>query len=125
MDIAELKNADGEFAVGVGDCVQAMVVLTSGGATLSRRLARRPRAIGLLVQGRVEGKVQGDVKGGYEVRVGPRRAGSARFPSPRRKHVGARRDVYQFRIIEYDEEGANIVLSRRAAGAFAGSDRRT
>ena len=39
MDIAELKNADGEFEVALGDLVQAMVVSTSGGLTLSRRLA--------------------------------------------------------------------------------------
>ena len=29
MDIAEVKNADGEFEVAVGDLVQAMVVSTS------------------------------------------------------------------------------------------------
>jgi len=39
IDIAELKNADGEFEVALGDRVQAMVVSTSGGLTLSRRLA--------------------------------------------------------------------------------------
>ena len=39
MDIAELKNADGEFEVAVGDRVQAMVVSTSGGLMLSRGLA--------------------------------------------------------------------------------------
>jgi len=39
MDIAELKNADGEFEVKLGDRVQVMVVSTSGGLTVSRKLA--------------------------------------------------------------------------------------
>ena len=39
MDVAELKSADGEFEVAVGDLVHAMVVSTSGGLTLSRKLA--------------------------------------------------------------------------------------
>jgi len=79
MDIAELKNADGEFEVAVGDLIQAMVVSTSGGLTLSRKLA------GAAVSDRqfeaafqsglpVEGKVEREVKGGYEVRIGRRRA---------------------------------------------------
>jgi hypothetical protein len=33
MDIAELKNADGQIEVALGDLVQAMVVSTSGGLT--------------------------------------------------------------------------------------------
>ena len=40
MAIAELKNADGELEVKLGDLVQAMVVSTQGGLTLSRRLGR-------------------------------------------------------------------------------------
>ena len=35
----ELKHAEGEIEVALGDRVQAMVVSTSGGLTLSRRLA--------------------------------------------------------------------------------------
>src|SRR5215510_10448082 len=40
VDIAELKNADGIVDVAVGDRIQATVVSTAGGLTLSRRLAR-------------------------------------------------------------------------------------
>jgi small subunit ribosomal protein S1 len=39
IQIDELKNADGEVEVAIGDCIQAMVVSTAGGLTLSRRLA--------------------------------------------------------------------------------------
>jgi small subunit ribosomal protein S1 len=121
MDIAELKNAGGEFEVAVGDLVQAMVVSTSGGLTLSRRLAgaaASDRQFEAAFQSGlpVEGKVEREVKGGYEVRIGRRRAFcpisqiDVRGASPS-EHAG---HVYQFRIIEYKEEGANVVLSRRA-----------
>ena len=36
IEIAELKNADGALEVAVGDRIQAMVVSTEGGLTLSR-----------------------------------------------------------------------------------------
>ena len=121
MSIAELKNADGEIEVKLGDLVQAMVVSTQGGLTLSRRLGRSAASdqqFEAAFQGAlpVEGKVEREVKGGYEVRVGRRRAFcpisqiDARGADPT-GHVG---HVYQFRIIEYKEDGANIVVSRRA-----------
>ncbi|MGI0128559.1 MAG: S1 RNA-binding domain-containing protein, partial [Thermoplasmata archaeon] len=121
MDIAELKNADGEFEVAVGDLVQAMVVSTSGGMMLSRKLAgatASDRQIEAAFQSGlpVEGKVEREVKGGYEVRIGRRRAFCPISQIDVRgantsAHEGR---VYQFRIIEYKEGGSNIVVSRRA-----------
>jgi small subunit ribosomal protein S1 len=121
MDIAELKNADGEIEVALGDRIQAMVVSTSGGLTLSRRLA------GAAVSDRqfeaafesglpVEGKVEREVKGGYEVRIGRRRAFCPISQIDLRGADASAHEghVYQFRIIEYKEGGENIVLSRRA-----------
>jgi small subunit ribosomal protein S1 len=121
INIDELKNADGEVEVSVGDRVQAMVVSTSGGLTLSRRLA------GAAANDRqfedafhsglpVEGKVERQVKGGYEVRIGRQRAFCPISQIDIRgadalAHEG---HVYQFRIIEYKEGGSNIVVSRRA-----------
>ena len=121
MEIAELKNADGQFEVAVGDVVQAMVVSTSGGLTLSRKLAgaaASDRQFEAAFQSGlpVEGKVEREVKGGYEVHIGRRRAFcpisqiDIRGANPS-AHAG---HVYQFRIIEYKEDGANIVVSRRA-----------
>ena len=121
MDIAELKNDAGEFEVALGDRIKAMVVSTQGGLTLSRRLAGAAASdeqfetafqSGLPV----EGKVERAVKGGYEVRIGRRRAFCpisqidlrGADPSAHEGHV------YQFRIIEYKEGGANVVVSRRA-----------
>ena len=121
MDIAELKNADGKIEVALGDLVQAMVVSTSGGLTLSRRLVGAAASDGQFEAAfqsglPVEGKVEREVKGGYEVRIGRRRAFCPISQIDLRgadasAHVG---HVYQFRIIEYKEGGSNIVLSRRA-----------
>jgi small subunit ribosomal protein S1 len=41
IEIAELKNDEGALEVAVGDRIQAMVVSTEGGLTLSRHLAAR------------------------------------------------------------------------------------
>ena len=121
MDIAELKNSDGEIEVKLGDRIQAMVVSTSGGLTLSRRLAggaASDQQFEVAFEGGlpVEGKVERQVKGGYEVRIGRRRAFCPISQIDLRGadatvHEG---HVYQFRIIEYKEEGKNIVVSRRA-----------
>jgi small subunit ribosomal protein S1 len=121
IDIAELKDTDGNVEVAVGDRIQARVVSTSDGITLSRRGvsdAATQREIedafhdGLAI----EGKVEKTVKGGYEVRIARERAfcplsqiDIARTPDPA-VHEG---NVYTFRIIEYSEGGRNIVLSRR------------
>jgi small subunit ribosomal protein S1 len=121
IDIAELKDADGDVEVSVGDRISGMVVSTSGGIVLSRKGVRNAAtqreledafASGLAV----EGKVASVVKGGYEVRVARERAfcplsqiDIIRTEDPA-THVGR---VYAFRIIEYKDAGKTVVLSRR------------
>jgi small subunit ribosomal protein S1 len=121
IDTAELKDDEGDLEVAVGDRIQAIVVSTDGGLTLSRRLARAAAGGRQLEDAfqtglPVEGKVEGEVKGGYEVRVAHQRA-FCRYsqidtlrtePST---HIGR---VYEFRIIDYKEGGRNLVVSRRA-----------
>jgi small subunit ribosomal protein S1 len=51
IDLAELKDADGKLEVAVGDRLQAIVVSTAGGLTLSRRLARNAATDRLLDDG--------------------------------------------------------------------------
>src|SRR3954447_8440205 len=75
IEVEELKDADGDIEVSVGDKVQAMVVSTAGGMRLSRRLARGSASDKQLEDAYraglpVEGKVEKEVKGGYEVRIG-------------------------------------------------------
>ncbi len=122
IDIAELKDDEGDLEVAVGDRIQALVVSTSGGLKLSRRLAlgaATARQLEDAFHARlpVEGKVERAVKGGYEVRIARQRAfcpisqiDIVRNTEPS-QHEGR---VYRFRIIEYKEGGRNIVVSRRA-----------
>lgn len=118
----ELKDEDGALELAVGDRLEAVVVSTERGITLSRRLARGAATdrqlddafqTGLPVEGRVEGVN----KGGYEVRIGRHRAfcpisqiDAVRTTDPA-EHVGR---VYAFRITEYKDGGRNLVVSRRA-----------
>ena len=121
LDVAELKDADGDIEVDVGERITAMVVSTSGGITLSRKGVRNATTqrevedafnAGLAV----EGKVAQAVKGGYEVRIARERAfcplsqiDTARTEDPN-VHVGK---TYAFHVIEYKNGGKDVVLSRR------------
>jgi small subunit ribosomal protein S1 len=119
--LAELKDADGNVEVAIGDRIQAVVVSTSGGVVLSRRGVRnaatqRELEDAFRAELAVEGKVESVIKGGYEVRVARERAfcplsqiDIVRAADPA-VHVGK---TYSFRIIEYKDGGKSIVVSRR------------
>ena len=121
IDVAELKDASGNLEVAVGDRINAMVISTSGGITLSRKGVRNAATQRELEDAfragiAVEGKVVQAVKGGYEVRIARERAfcplsqiDIARTTDPA-VHEG---QVYSFRVIEYKEGGKNVVVSRR------------
>jgi small subunit ribosomal protein S1 len=121
IDVDELKNADGEIEVAIGDRLQAMVVSTAGGVKLSRRLSRGAANDQQIADAfhsglPVEGKVEKEVKGGYEVRINRHRAFCPISQINVRGADAAAHEgnVYQFRIIEYKDGGANLVVSRRA-----------
>jgi small subunit ribosomal protein S1 len=121
IDLAELKDDEGDIEVSIGDRIQAVVVSTSGGIKLSRKGVRnaetqRELANAFQADLAVEGKVESVNKGGYEVRIGRERAfcplsqiDIVRTADPA-VHVGK---TYTFRILEYKEGGKSIVLSRR------------
>ena len=118
----ELKDDDGDVEAAVGDRIQATVVSTAGGITLSRRLQRGAATVRQLEEAYraglpVEGRVDGQVKGGYSVSIARQRAfcplsqiDAVRTADPA-VHEGR---VYTFRIIEYGEGGRKFVVSRRA-----------
>jgi small subunit ribosomal protein S1 len=122
IELEELKNEDGVLEVAVGERIQAVVVSTDGGLSLSRKLARgavTARQLEDAFRARlpVEGRVERAVKGGFEVRIARQRAfcpasqiDIARNTNPA-DHEG---HVYTFRIIEYKEGGRNLIVSRRA-----------
>ena len=121
IDVAELKDADGDIDVNVGDRIQAMVITTTGAIVLSRKGVRNAATQRELEDAfnaglAVEGKVVQPVKGGYEVRVARERAfcplsqiDIVRTDDPN-VHVGK---TYAFRVIEYKNGGKDVVLSRR------------
>jgi small subunit ribosomal protein S1 len=118
----ELKNDEGLVEAQVGDRIEATVVGTAGGITLSRRLQRgaatRRQLEGAFHAGLpVEGKVDSQVKGGFIVTIAGARAfcpisqiDSVRDTDPA-MHLGK---VYTFRIIEFRDDGRKFVVSRRA-----------
>ncbi len=122
IDIEELKDADGDIEVSIGDRIQAVVVSTSGGIVLSRKGMRNAASLREIENAfnagiTVEGKVEKVLKGGYEVRISRERAfcpfsqiDTTRTEDPT-VHEGR---VYTFRIIEYRDGGKSIVVSRRA-----------
>ena len=122
IEIDELKDEAGTIAVAVGDRIQAVVVSTSRGLKLSRRLALGAATARQLEDAfraglPVEGKVERAVKGGYEVRLARLRAfcpvsqiDTARNADPS-QYEGR---TYRFRIVEYKEGGRNVIVSRRA-----------
>ena len=121
IEVDELKDADGRLEVSVGDRIQAVVVSTSGGLVLSRKLARKAATARQLEDAfhsglPVEGKVERAVKGGFEVQIGRQRAFCPisqidTVHSDATSHEGR---VYRFRIIEYKDGGRSLVVSRRA-----------
>src|SRR5437764_13938915 len=69
IDLAELKDEDGALEVAVGDRIQAVVVSTEGGLTLSTKLTRGAATMKQLEDAYrsrlpVQGKVERSVKGG-------------------------------------------------------------
>ena len=94
---------------------------TAGG--LSSRTARRGAATRQQLHDAfrsrlpVEGRVEGVNRGGYEVRVAGQRAFcplsqiDTAFTNEPAVHVGR---VYTFRIVEYKEDGKDLIVSRRA-----------
>lgn len=122
LDLAELKNEQGELEAAVGDRIQATVVSTTGGLRLSRRLQRGAASARQIEDAfraglPVEGKVEKAVKAGYEVKVAGLRAfcpmsqiDIVRDTDPA-THLGR---VYAFRIMDFAEGGQKFVVSRRA-----------
>ena len=117
----ELRDADGGLEVAAGDRIQAVVVSTEGGLTLSRKLARGAASARQLEDAArsglpVEGRVERVVKGGFEVRIGGARAFCpfSQIDTIRTEPAAHEGRVYEFRIVEFKEGGRNLVVSRRA-----------
>jgi small subunit ribosomal protein S1 len=120
IDIDEMKDPDGNLEVAVGDRIQAVVVSTTGGLTLSRKLARGAATLRQLEDAfesglPVEGKVERAVKGGFEVTIARQRAFCpfSQIDTLRTEPAVHEGQVYEFRIVEFKNGGRDLVVSRR------------
>ena len=122
IEVAELKDDEGDIEVSVGDRIQAMVVSTAGGLTLSRALTRGAATLRQLEDAfnaglPVEGKVEAEVKGGYEVRIA-RQRGFCPFSQIDTQRgtesITTHRAGLQVPDHRYKDGGRNLVVSRRA-----------
>ena len=127
IDVAQLRDADGNLGVKVGDEIEARVVETmgkQGSVVLRRTVARGPEAKAELAQAAqlglaVAGTVTAVNKGGVEVLVAgvrgfcPISQLEARHVADASEYVGRK---LEFRVTRYDVDrrGVNLVVSRRA-----------
>jgi small subunit ribosomal protein S1 len=121
VDKDELLNEDGELPYTEGDILELYVVSRNESEL---RLSRALSGIGGIAvledafekQVPVEGKVKDQIKGGFHVTIMQRRAFcpisqmDLKFIENLEDYVGK---TYQFLITEIEEDGKNIVISRR------------
>lgn len=117
----ELRNEEGVVPYKEGDALQLYVVDTSGGQVkLSRALsgAGSMQALRDAYENRVpvEGRVKEAVKGGFSVEVMRKRAFcpvsqmDLQYVEDPSVFIG---NTYEFRVIKFEQNGRNIVVSRR------------
>jgi small subunit ribosomal protein S1 len=121
-DPEEFRDKDGNLNIKEGDRVELRVASFRGGIHLSKAMkVHGAQAVHLLREAQrnqipVEGRVASVNKGGFEIEISGLRAFcplsqiDLHFCEKPEEHVGAR---YQFRVLEMDEKGKNIILSRR------------
>jgi small subunit ribosomal protein S1 len=122
-DIEEFRDKEGNLNIREGDRVEMKIASFRDGIHLSKALKiYGAQAIHLLREAKinqipVEGRVAAVNKGGFDIEISGLRAFcplsqiDLQFCEKPEEHVGAR---YQFRVLEMDEKGKNIILSRRA-----------
>lgn len=124
IDLAELTGEDGNVTVAVGDEIEAFFVSVKNG---SRKLTTKVRGYSTLTLAEirdayeagmpVSGKVRGGIKGGFDVNVGgvrcfcPLSQIDLRGSRESGTYVG---QTFPFKVLEYGEDGQNVILSRRA-----------
>lgn len=122
MDIAEFRDKNNNLEVNIGDSIEAFIVSTSHGEIqLTRTMGRGKINQELLSTAYAEhlpvhGTVTGVVKGGYAVSLSGIRCfcpfSQIDIKSPENPEDLINQS-FEFAIIEYKENGKNIILSRR------------
>nr|WP_320011435.1 30S ribosomal protein S1 [uncultured Desulfobulbus sp.] len=123
LQASELRNEEDELTASVGEAVQVFFLAARGGEMLfTTRLGSNQSGVRELEDAfqagiPVEGKVTGEVKGGFSVTVANQRCFCPYSQMDVRKVESA--DEYlektmTFKIIEFSNQGRNIILSARA-----------
>ena len=123
LQASELRNEEDELTASVGEAVQVFFLAARGGEMLfTTRLGSNQSGVRELEDAfqagiPVEGKVTGEVKGGFSVTVASQRCFCPYSQMDVRKVESA--DEYlektmTFKIIEFSNQGRNIILSARA-----------
>ncbi|MDX9801606.1 MAG: S1 RNA-binding domain-containing protein [Spirochaetia bacterium] len=123
LDIAEFTDKDGNITVNEGDKIKAFFLYSKNGDMhFTTRLSGDKAGKDLLANAfengiPIEGMVEKEIKGGYEIKIGDSRA-FCPFSQMGEKRV-ENADQYigrnlTFKIIEYKENGRNILVSNRA-----------
>ena len=124
IDLSEFADKEGNITVKAGDSIEAFFVTVQNGIRKLTTLVNGYSAVTLNgirdafeASLPVNGEVRREVKGGFEVSVGGVRCFC---PFSQIDLKGGREGgvylgvIFQFKVLEYKENGKNIVLSRRA-----------
>jgi small subunit ribosomal protein S1 len=121
VDSVELLDDKGQFPYHVGDTLELYVASLRGDEIRLSKAVTGAAGARVLSDAYedgipVEGKVKGQVKGGFHVELMQKRAFcpvsqmELKFTEKPEEHVGK---TYQFLITQFEEDGRNIVVSRR------------
>ena len=123
LNAAELRNQAGELSVAPGDQVQVFFLAARGGEMLfttrlgSGQTSSRELEEAFHASIPIEGKVTGEVKGGFSVAVAGQRGFCPYSQMDIRKIERAEDYIdrsFAFKVIEYGDQGRNVILSARA-----------
>ncbi len=123
LDTAEFVDKDGNITVKEGDKIKAFFLYAKNGEMhFTTRISGDKAGKDVLANAfensiPVEGTVEKEIKGGYEIKIGDSRAfcpfsqmGEKRAENPD-QYIGKH---FTFKIMEYGENGRNILVSSRA-----------
>ena len=123
LDTTELIDKDGNITVKEGDTIKAFFLYSKNGDLHFTTKISGDKAGKAVMENAfesgipIEGSVEKEIKGGFEIKIGESRAfcpysqiGKKRVENPE-EYIGK---TLTFKILEYSENGRNILVSNRA-----------
>ena len=123
LDTAEMIDKDGTLTVKEGDIIKAFFLYSKNGEMHFTTKISGDKAGKAVMENAfesgipIEGTVEKEIKGGFEIKIGDSRAfcpysqiGKKRVENPE-EYIGK---TLTFKILEYSENGRNILVSNRA-----------